>query len=153
MINNDVIRSLRHMHNFSDAKLVEIAKLGGGNVTILQMIAFTKREDEPGFEECPGLVMDQFLNGLIYLKRGKDETRPSPPPVSMTTNVIFKKLRVAFSLQEEDILKIFQDVDFRVSKSELTALFRKEGHPNYRTCGDQMLRNFLKGLTLKVNSN
>ncbi|HBO4428337.1 TPA: DUF1456 family protein, partial [Pseudomonas aeruginosa] len=23
-------------------------------------------------------------------------------------------------------------------------------HSNYRTCGDQLLRNFLKGLTLRV---
>jgi uncharacterized protein YehS (DUF1456 family) len=29
-------------------------------------------------------------------------------------------------------------------------LFRKVGHDNYRPCGDQLLRNFLKGLTLRV---
>ncbi|MEB0260010.1 DUF1456 family protein, partial [Undibacterium sp. 5I1] len=28
--------------------------------------------------------------------------------------------------------------------------FRKFGHSNYRTCGDQLLRNFLKGLTLRI---
>jgi uncharacterized protein YehS (DUF1456 family) len=37
-----------------------------------------------------------------------------------------------------------------VSKPELSALFRKVGHTNYRPCGDQLLRNFLKGLTLRV---
>jgi uncharacterized protein YehS (DUF1456 family) len=37
-----------------------------------------------------------------------------------------------------------------VSKPELSALFRKVGHTNYRECGDQLLRNFLKGLTLRV---
>ncbi|MCC6375065.1 MAG: DUF1456 family protein, partial [Moraxellaceae bacterium] len=35
-------------------------------------------------------------------------------------------------------------------KHELGAIFRKEGHHNYRECGDQFLRNFLKGLTLSL---
>ncbi|WP_268630599.1 DUF1456 family protein, partial [Escherichia coli] len=33
---------------------------------------------------------------------------------------------------------------------ELSALFRKEGTKNYRPCGDQMLRYFLKGLAQRV---
>ncbi|CAR41331.1 putative conserved hypothetical protein [Proteus mirabilis HI4320] len=37
--------------------------------------------------------------------------------------------------------------DFRVSKPELSAIFRKLGHKNYRNCGDQLVRYFLKGLT------
>ncbi len=61
-----------------------------------------------------------------------------------------KKLRVAFELKEEDLHAILASVDFPVSKPELSALFRKPGHSNYRTCGDQLLRNFLKGLTLRV---
>ena len=32
------------------------------------------------------------------------------------------------------------------------ALFRQPGHANYRPCGDQILRNFLKGLTLRFRS-
>lgn len=82
MINNDVISSVRHMHNMSDAKLVELVKLGGGKVTILEMIAYTKKEDDAGFVECPSQVMDQFLNGLIYFKRGKDESRPATSQLS-----------------------------------------------------------------------
>ncbi|MDD1831203.1 DUF1456 family protein, partial [Pseudomonas aeruginosa] len=51
---------------------------------------------------------------------------------------------------QEDLHAILDSVDFPVSKPELSALFRKPGHSNYRTCGDQLLRNFLKGLTLRV---
>ena len=61
----------------------------------------------------------------------------------MTNNDIFKKLRVAHKLRDDDIIKILELVDFRVSKSELGAFFRREDHPNYRECGDQILRNFL----------
>jgi uncharacterized protein YehS (DUF1456 family) len=64
----------------------------------------------------------------------------------LTNNDILKKLRVALSLRDEDIIEILKLADFEVSKSELTALFRKEDHPNYKPCGDQLLRNFLNGL-------
>jgi uncharacterized protein YehS (DUF1456 family) len=64
----------------------------------------------------------------------------------LTNNDILKKLRVALSLRDEDIIEILKLADFEVTKSELTALFRKEDHPNYKPCGDQLLRNFLNGL-------
>jgi energy-coupling factor transporter ATP-binding protein EcfA2 len=68
----------------------------------------------------------------------------------MTNNDIFKKLRVAHKLRDEDIIKILELVDFRVSKSELNALFQREDHPNYVECGDQILRNFLNGLIIHL---
>lgn len=68
----------------------------------------------------------------------------------MTNNDIFKKLRVALMLRDDDILEILKLVDFKLSKSELSAFFRKEDHPNYMECGDQILRNFLNGLVLHL---
>ncbi|MCB0444423.1 MAG: DUF1456 family protein [Gelidibacter sp.] len=68
----------------------------------------------------------------------------------MTNNDIFKKLRVAHKLRDDDIVKILQLVDFRISKSELGAFFRKEDHPKYMECGDQILRNFLNGLVIHL---
>ena len=66
----------------------------------------------------------------------------------MTNNDIFKKLRVALKLKDDDILGILKLVDFKISKSELGAIFRKDDHPNYKECGDQLLRNFLNGLII-----
>ena len=68
----------------------------------------------------------------------------------MTNNDVFKKLRVALMLRDDDIIEILKLVDFKVSKSELGALFRKEDHPNYVECGDQILRNFLNGLVIHM---
>ena len=68
----------------------------------------------------------------------------------MTNNDIFKKLRVAHQLRDDDIVKILELVDFRISKSELGALFRREDHPKYMECGDQILRNFLNGLIIHL---
>lgn len=68
----------------------------------------------------------------------------------MTNNDILKKLRVALKLRDEDIVNILMLVDFRISKSELGAFFRKEDHPKYMECGDQILRNFLNGLVIHL---
>lgn len=68
----------------------------------------------------------------------------------MTNNDIFKKLRVAHKLKDTDIVEILALVDFRVTKSELSAFFRREDHPNYVECGDQILRNFLNGLIIHL---
>ena len=66
----------------------------------------------------------------------------------LSNNDILKKLRVALELKDDDILQILKLVDFEVGKSELNALFRKDDHPNYMPCGDQLLRNFLNGLII-----
>ena len=66
----------------------------------------------------------------------------------LNNNDIFKKLRVAHKLRDDDIVKILELVDFNVTKSELGALFRNENHPKYVECGDQILRNFLNGLII-----
>lgn len=68
----------------------------------------------------------------------------------MTNNDIFKKLRVALMLRDNEIVDILKLVDFKISKSELGALFRKEDHPKYVECGDQILRNFLNGLVIHL---
>lgn len=66
----------------------------------------------------------------------------------MTNNDILKKLRVALELRNTDIVEIMKLVDFKVTESELGALFRSEDHPKYKECGDQFLRNFLNGLII-----
>jgi len=68
----------------------------------------------------------------------------------MTNNDILKKLRVALMLRDDEIVDILKLVDFRISKSEIGAFCRKEGHPKYKPCGDQVLRNFLNGLVIHL---
>ncbi|MDR6301447.1 DUF1456 family protein [Mesonia maritima] len=70
--------------------------------------------------------------------------------MALSNNDIFKKLRVAHKLRDDDIIKIFKLVDFNVTKAELGAIFRKEDHPKYVECGDQFLRNFLNGLIIHL---
>ncbi|MGO4913381.1 DUF1456 family protein [Leeuwenhoekiella sp. W20_SRS_FM14] len=70
--------------------------------------------------------------------------------MALSNNDVFKKLRVALKLRDDDIVKICALVDFAVTKSELGAIFRSEDHPKYVECGDQFLRNFLNGLVIHM---
>ena len=66
----------------------------------------------------------------------------------MSNNDIMKKLRVALKLTDDDIIEILNLVNFRTTKTEISAIFRNEEHPNFKKCGDQILRNFLNGLII-----
>lgn len=151
MINNDVLRSVRYMLDLGDARVAEIIKLADYEVRKEDVTAFLKKEDEAGFQACSDEILAHFLDGLIIYKRGKNTNPPAQPEkVRISNNLILKKLRVAFELKEDDMHTIMAAANFQVSKPELSALFRKEGQKNYRACGDQFLRNFLKGLTLSI---
>ncbi len=68
----------------------------------------------------------------------------------MNNNDIFKKLRVALQLRDDQIVEILELVDFRMSKGEIGNIFRNPDHPNFMECGDQVLRNFLNGLVIHL---
>ena len=148
MIHNDVLRSVRYILNVRDEVLVDIVRLGGGHITMEQASAFLRQETEPGYQLCSDLVMGQFLDGLIVYRRGPSDAKRPPDPV-VSNNVVLKKLRVAFELREDDLIAMMGAAGFNVSRPELSALFRAPGHLNYRPCGDQFLRNFLKSLAAR----
>ncbi|MEO5625523.1 MAG: DUF1456 family protein [Dokdonella sp.] len=153
MINNDVLRSIRYMLDLSDGKIVEIAKLADADLALEkeQIQSFLRKDEDEGYAECSDSVLARFLDGLIFHLRGRDENVP-PRPLErrITNNLVLKKLRVAFELKDEDMHQVFESADFPVTKPELSAVFRVPGHKHFRACGDQMLRNFLKGLTRRV---
>ena len=152
MINNDVLRSIRYMLDLSDAKVAEIARLAHADFEIAtsDVQAFLKKDDEEGYAECNDRALAHFLDGLVIHYRGrKDDATPRPVEKRLTNNAVMKKLRVAFELKDVDLHATFAAAGFPVTKPELSAIFRQPGHHNYRACGDQMLRNFLKGLAVR----
>ncbi|MGV8931904.1 MAG: DUF1456 family protein [Luteimonas sp.] len=155
MISNDVLRSIRYMLDLSDGMVVDTIKLSDPDFLIeaADVHALLKKEDEDGFVACNDRVLAHFLDGLVFHYRGRDETLPQRPMEKrITNNVVLKKLRVAFQLKDVDMHQIFEAAGFPITKPELTALFRQPGHKHFRLCGDQILRNFLKGLTLRLRS-
>lgn len=152
MKHNDVLRSIRYMLDLSDIQTLHIIQLGKPDITIDKpvVVSYLKKEDESGYLPCPANIMAAFLDGLVYHLRGKDDDRPqlaTVPPIS--NNMVLKKLRVAFGLKDTDILEIMQSAGVNASKAEISALCRSPDHHNYRQCGDQWLRLFLKGLTIR----
>lgn len=152
MTHNDVFRRLRYALNLNNQTVVEVFRLSGLKMGQSDITSLVKKDDEEGFQECSDEVLEAFLDGLIALKRGKREGEPEkakPAAVQLTNNDILKKIRVALALKEDEMLALFKLAQFPISKSELSAVFRAQGQENYKPCGDQLLRNFLKGLTAK----
>jgi len=152
MTNNDVFRRLRYAINLNNQNVVEVFRLSGLKMGQSDITALVKKEDEEGYLECSDLVLEAFLDGLIAYKRGKREGEPDKAKEAtdhLTNNDILKKIRIALALKEDEMLALFKLAQFPTSKSELSAVFRAKGQENYKQCGDQMLRNFLRGLTMK----
>ena len=168
MNNNDILIRIRYALNLKDGQMVKIFKLGGVEVTeeeVKKML--TKVKEEFGFQDadsnetlpCNNKMLDTFLNGLITFKRGPQEKKSGQPenPVSITrrnniNNIVLKKLKIALSLTAEEVIDILGLAGVKISKGELSAVLRKEGHKNYKECGDRYLRNFLKGLAIQYRT-
>ena len=152
MDNNDILRRIRYALDINDSTMREIFSLCDYEIEEKTIISFLKKEDDEGFLVCSDTVMGYFLDGLIIHKRGKQENKTESPEkqIALNNNIILKKIRIALNFKEEDMLDAFKIADFKVSKSELTAVFRRPNHKNYKECGDQFIRNFLKGLALKI---
>lgn len=171
MTNNDLLIRLRYALDIKDTDMVEIFQLGGMNVTKeeVRKILTKPKETEDGeldltptdeFTPCDYEMLNVFLNGFVTFKRGKQEPKPgqakAPVQVSIKkdspNNLLLKKVKVALSLTTEEMIEIFYEAGLIVSKGELGAILRKADHRNYKECGDNFTRNFLKGLTLKYRS-
>ena len=153
MNNNDILRRIRYVFDFGDSKMIAIFDKAGHEVTRGQVSDWLKKDDDPAYQECSDTQLAIFLNGLINDKRGKREGAQPEPEARLNNNIIFMKLKIALNLKAEDVLEILELAEFRLSKHELSAFFRKSGHKHYRECKDQILRNFLQGMQLKYRDN
>ncbi|MBF0376227.1 MAG: DUF1456 family protein [Desulfamplus sp.] len=102
-----------------------------------------KSIERGGFiESKPTLTTEQETRGV----------KSSQPSESLNNNTILKKIRIALDLKQEEMMEIFRLGKVNMTKGEFTALFRKEGHKNYKECGDQYLKKFLQGLAVRHRS-
>ncbi len=160
MNNNDILIRLRYALDIKDADMIEIFKLGGLVVTREELrVLLTKQnaeEELPRDAVCDNRTVEIFLNGLIIYKRGQPPVKSTEAPKqnflitsqSNVNNVLLKKVKIALALTSEELLDILRLAGVYASDSELSAILRKEGHRNYKECGDRYARNFLKGLAI-----
>ena len=149
MTNNDILRRIRYIFDLNDSKMMTLCSQTDHPVTREQVSDWLKKEDDPTYQTCTDTELAIFLNNFIDEKRGKKEGAQPELEKRLTNNLIFRKLKIALNLKDDDVIEILGLVEYTISKHELSALFRKPGHKHYRDCKDQILRNFLKGLQKK----
>jgi uncharacterized protein YehS (DUF1456 family) len=137
---------VRYAFDFSDPLMLSIFKLGGYEGSRPELATWLAREGEPDFVLCEDINLARFLNGLIIKNRGPKEEGIPEPETFLSNNSVLRKLKIALNLQADDVLEILKLNEFTLSKHELSALFRRPEHKNYRECLDQVLRNFLDGM-------
>lgn len=149
MTYNDILRRIRYTFNLDDSKMIDIFRLGGREVTRSEVSNWLKKDEDDDAVACNDADLAAFLNGLIVENRGRKEGAEPRIETKLTNNIIFAKLKIALNLKAEDVLEILNLANFRISKHELSAFFRKPGHKHFRSCRDQILRNFLMGMQIK----
>jgi uncharacterized protein YehS (DUF1456 family) len=153
MNHNDVLRRVRFALRIDDIAAINIFKLVDYDMEIEYLKANMRKEEEPGFLPCRDKIMGLFLDGLIIKMRG---AQPGKKPIPLekgqflSNNDILRKLRIALSFRDDDMLEVMKLGDFYMSKGEMSAFFRQPDHRNFKPCGDQVLRYFLLGLARKL---
>ncbi len=145
MTNNDILRRLRYALNLDNAGVIRLFTLGGHPLSEIDLDLLLKKEEDPGFVDCPDVLLGAFLDGLITSRRGARESA-SGASETLNNNMILRKIRIALELKDSDMIRILDEGGMEISKSELSAMFRKPGHRNFVHCRDQLLRKFLSGL-------
>ncbi len=151
-----MLRRLAFAFAMSYETVVQVYALTGYRMKVAVLVNMLKKEEDPDFFECSDTVLELFLDGLITYRRGaKDGAAPGMPttPVKkerLTNNMILRKIKIALSLKDFDVVSILLAANFKVTKSEVNALFQRKEHRNFQECGNQLLRNFLVGLTEKL---
>jgi len=151
MTNNDILRRLRYTFDLNDTMVMALFASGGVNVSRSQISAWLKKDDDPACKACADMNLAAFLNGFINHKRGKKDGLQPKPETELNNNLIFRKLRIALNLKDDEIIAILKLAGLVIGKAELSAFFRRHEHKNRRHCKDQVLRNFLHGVQIKYH--
>lgn len=148
MENNDILRRLRYILDYNDSKMMKTFDAADFKVSIADLGIWLNSDDDDALE-IQDVQLAAFLNGLINDKRGKKDGPQPEPEKSLNNNQVLRKLKIALNLKDDEMIAILGLADFRFSKHELSAFFRKPGQRQYRECKDQVLRNFLVGMQIK----
>lgn len=150
MTNNDILKRIRFIEGFNNAKLIAIFNEVDYHANLSDIEAWQKEEEHMEFKALSDVELALFLNGLINNKRGKKPGKQPPIETELVNNDILKKLKIAYKLTSDDILKLFQLKGKEVSKNELSAFLRNPDQNQYRELQDQYLRNFLTALQMHL---
>lgn len=153
MTNNDIIKRIRYIFDYSDEQMIAIFNSADYKVTRSLVTDWLKNDDHEEYKDIYDDQLAIFLNGLINENRGKKEGEQPKPEKILDNNIILKKLKIALKLKTEDITEAFRLAGKTISPHEVTAFLRNPKQSQYRPFLDQYLRNFLNGLQVKYRDN
>jgi uncharacterized protein YehS (DUF1456 family) len=149
MINNDTLRRLSTIFNFTEAQTLAVFTQGQCPVNTEQLKAFYKEKDDSDYKALLDVELAAFLNGLIIEKRGQQDGPARETEDLLTNNLIFNKVKIALALKADNVISILESAGLTLGKYELSAFFRSINNKHYRACSDDVLSTFLKGLKTK----
>lgn len=152
MTTNDIFYKLRKIFSWDEEKIGDLFKSVDYPVPPPTLFAWMKQEQFEGFQIMPEEALAALLNAIIVEKRGLKDGQLPVHEKELNNNSVLRKLKIALSFKDEDIIESLRVSDMRIGKSEVSAFFRYPKHSHYRPCGDQFLRNFLRGLLLQSQS-
>lgn len=151
MRTNDIFRKLTQSLPLTVEQIQALFAPSDIDLSDKEVANLLKTDYQPGFEAMPEYILIIFLNNVIDQKRGK-KADAQPEVVDkhhkISNNDVLKKLRIAFNLHEQDVRDALKLATIELTKSDLSALFRKPGHVNYKVCDDSLVLDFIEGLGL-----
>ncbi len=146
MTNNYKLSLLMNSLKLSKTDILKSYKLVDKKITQDDVDDILREPSDEKFVLLSDEGFEMFLNGFIIYKRGPSDKKAKKQKIYFSNNIILKKLKIALNLKDEDIIKIFEKDGLEITKSQLTAYFRRDGHINYRKCSDSLLKRFINGL-------
>lgn len=143
---NEILYRIYKALNLTLDEMVEAYTLESYIIKKDQVSAYLVKRQDKDFKVCSYEELGIFLDGLVLLKRGPASQKVVKDDVVLSNNLILKKLRIALELKESETEIIFGLGDIKLSKQQLSSLFRKENHKNFKVCSDALLLSFLEGL-------
>ena len=119
---------------------------GGESVSRAEISDWLKKEEDEAFDPVVDENLAVFLNGLIVNFRGKKDGETPIAETELNNNITLRKLKIAFSLDAEQVAFLMKLGGQQVSTAELGSFSRSANHAKYKPCNDQYLRALLKGL-------
>jgi len=146
MTNNYVLSSIMNSLKLDKVDILKSYKLVDKKITQDDVDDILREPSDEKFILLSDEGFELFLNGFIAYKRGPSDKKAKKQKIYFSNNIILKKLKIALDLKDEDIIAIFKNDGLEITKSQLTAYFRRDGHINYRKCSDSLLKRFINGL-------
>ena len=145
MENNYILKKMMEALSLTKVDVLKSYKLVDKKITQEDVDDILTDKTDEKFVLLSDEGLELFLNGFIAYKRGPSDKKGKSKKVEFSNNLILKKLKIALNLKDEDLIAIFANDGLEITKSQLTAYCRREGHQNYRKCSDALLKRFLNG--------